>query len=285
LLKQRQPLTMISRIHPTAVIHPKAQLAEDIEVGPYAVIDGGVSIGARTRVGSHVVIDGAVRIGEDNRIFPGVTIGLPPQDVSYAGAESWVEIGDRNQIREFVTIHRATQADAYTRIGNDNFLMAYAHIAHNCQIENEVTIANAVGLGGYVHVGSKAVIGGMTGVHQWVHIGRLAMIGGMSRINRDVPPYLLIEGNPARVRGLNTVGLKRSGIPPESSAFKDLKKAYALLYRSAMPFTKALEHLMQDASEDPLLHLSTFLQEAQQSGRRGVISGRGSKGRSSAADD
>lgn len=276
---------MISRIHPTAVIHPKAQLAEDIEVGPYAVIDGNVSIGARTRVGAHVVIDGAVRIGEDNRIFPGVMIGLPPQDVSYRGAESWVEIGDRNQIREFATIHRPTQAHAFTRIGNDNFLMAYAHIAHNCQIENEVTIANAVGLGGYVHVESKAVIGGMTGVHQWVHIGRLAMIGGMSRINRDVPPYFLIEGNPARVRGLNTVGLKRNGIAPESAAFKELKKAYALLYRSAMPFTKAVEHLMQEASEDPLLHLSSFLQNAQRPGRRGLISGRGQNGPLSAADD
>ncbi|WP_404788258.1 acyl-ACP--UDP-N-acetylglucosamine O-acyltransferase [Altericista sp. CCNU0014] len=275
---------MISRIHPTAVIHPKAQLAEDIEVGPYAVIDASVSIGARTRVGAHVVIDGAVRIGEDNRIFPGATIGLPPQDVSYAGAQSWVEIGDRNQIREFVTVHRPTQVDAVTRIGNDNFLMAYAHIAHNCQIEDEVTIANAVGLGGYVQVGSKAVIGGMTGVHQFSRIGRLAMIGGMSRINRDVPPYLLVEGNPARIRGLNTVGLKRNGIAPESLAFKELKKAYALLYHSAIPFAKALEHLMQEASEDPVRHLSLFLQEAQQSGRRGVISGRGQHGRSSAAD-
>lgn len=266
---------MTGKIHPTAVIHPKAQLAQDIEVGPYSVIGAQVSIGACTRIDAHVVIEGAVRIGADNHIFPGVTIGLAPQDVSYCGAESWVEIGDRNQIREYVTIHRPTQIDALTFIGNDNFLMAYAHVAHNCHIEDSVTIANAVGLGGYVHVETNAVIGGMTGVHQKVRIGRLAMIGGMSRISRDVPPYMLIEGNPARVRGLNVLGLKRSGMGVDSRAFKDLKQAYHLLYGSTVPFAQALEQLTQQASIDPLLHLSQFLQQAQAPSRRGVISGRG----------
>jgi UDP-N-acetylglucosamine acyltransferase len=276
---------MTSQIHPTAVIHPKAQLAQGVEVGPYAVIGDRVSIGPHTRVGAHAVIEGCVQIGEGNHIFPGVTIGLAPQDVSYRGAESWVRIGDRNQIREYVTIHRATQADAVTQIGDDNFLMAYAHVAHNCEIAHNVTIANSVGLGGYVHVESGAVIGGMTGVHQKVHIGRLAMVGGMSRINRDVPPYMLIEGNPARVRGLNSVGLRRNGMPADSAAFKDLKKAYQLLYRSNLPFAKALEQLLQQASGDPLTHLSLFLQQAQQPSRRGVISGRGQNGRVSWGDD
>jgi UDP-N-acetylglucosamine acyltransferase len=272
---------MTSQIHPTAVVHSSAQLAQGVEIGPYAVIGDRVSLGPYTRVDAHAVIEGCVHIGAENHIFPGVTIGLAPQDVSYRGAQSCVRIGDRNQIREYVTIHRPTQADALTQIGDDNFLMAYVHVAHNCHIENGVTIANAVELGGYVHVESNAVIGGLTGVHQKVHIGRLAMIGGMSRINRDVPPYMLIEGNPARVRGLNRIGLKRNGITPDSVAFKDLKNAYQLLYRSDLPFAKALEQLLQQASVDPLEHLSTFLQQAQLSGRRGAISGRCHSGRGS----
>jgi UDP-N-acetylglucosamine acyltransferase len=266
---------MTSRIHPTSVIHPKAELAEGVEIGPYAVIGDRVSIGARTKIGAHAIIDGIVKIGEDNHIFPGVSIGLEPQDVSYRGAASRVVIGDRNRIREYVTIHRPTQAEALTCLGNDNFLMAYAHVAHNCQIEDQVTLANAVELGGYVQVESRSVIGGMTGVHQWVHVGRCAMIGGMSRINRDVPPYLLIEGNPARVRGLNRVGLSRSGIEFHSSAFKELKLAYRLLYGSAMTFAQALETLSRQSAEEPLAYLIRFLQQAQSSGRRGAISGRG----------
>jgi UDP-N-acetylglucosamine acyltransferase len=266
---------MTSRIHPTSVIHPKAELAEGVEVGPYVVIGDRVSIGARTKIGTHAVIDGRVEIGEDNHIFPGAIIGLEPQDVSYKGADSKVVIGDRNRIREYVTIHRPTQAEALTRIGSDNFLMAYAHIAHNCQIEDHVTIANAVELGGHVRVESRAVIGGLTGIHQWVHIGRCAMIGGMSRINRDVPPYLLVEGNPARVRGLNRVGLSRSGIEVGSSAFKELKQAYRLLYSSTLTFGEALETLSRQSVEDPLTYLVQFLQQAQSPGRRGAVSGRG----------
>lgn len=290
---------MANRIHPTAVIHPSATLAEGVEVGPYAVIGDRVTIGARTKIGAHVVIDGAVSLGADNHIFPGVMIGLEPQDVSYDGALSRVVIGDRNRIREYVTIHRPTQAEGLTQIGNDNFLMAYAHVAHNCQIANQVTLANAVELGGYVQVESKAVIGGMTGVHQWVRIGQCAMIGGMSRINRDVPPYLLIEGNPASVRGLNRVGLRRSGITDESAVFQDLKRAYRLLYGpSGLTFAQALEKLRlqateirsdsipvdmtkntpegisQNALETPLANLIQFLQTAQQPGRRGAISSR-----------
>jgi UDP-N-acetylglucosamine acyltransferase len=276
---------MTHQIHPTSVVHPKAELAPGVEIGPYAIIGDRVSLGPGTCVGAHVVIEGCVQIGAENHIFPGVTIGLAPQDVSYRGAESWVKIGDRNQIREYVTIHRPTQADALTQIGNDNFLMAYVHVAHNCHIEHNTTIANAVELGGYVHVESNAVIGGLTGVHQKVHIGRLAMVGGMSRINRDVPPYMLIEGNPARVRGLNRIGLKRNGITADSDAFKELKNAYQLLYRSKLPFAKVLEQLLQQASVDPLAHLITFLQQTQTPGRRGAISGRCHNGRASIDHD
>jgi UDP-N-acetylglucosamine acyltransferase len=266
---------MTSRIHPTSVIHPQAMLAEGVEIGPYVVIGDRVSIGARTKIGAHVVIDGTVEIGEDNHIFPGAIIGSEPQDVSYAGAASKVVIGDRNQIRECVTIHRPTQAEAITRLGNDNFLMAYAHVAHNCQIEDRVTLANAATLGGYVQVESSAVIGGLAGVHQRVHIGRCAMVGAMSCILRDVPPYLLVEGNPARVRGLNRVGLNRNGIETRSAAFQDLKQAYRLLYGSTLTFAQALETLKLQAPEDPIAHLVQFLQQAQSPGRRGAISGRG----------
>lgn len=261
---------MTSRIHPTAIIHPQANLAEGVEVGPYVVIGDCVSVGAHTKIGAHVVLDGWVEIGEANQIFAGAVIGSAPQDVSYQGAISQVIIGDRNQIREYVTIHRPTQADGLTLVGHDNFLMAYAHIAHNCQIEDQVILANAVELGGYVKVESKAVIGGLTGVHQQVQIGRCAMVGGMSRINRDVPPYLLVEGNPARVRGLNRVGLRRSGVEADSAAFKALKRAYKSLYGSSS-FTDALETLSREDTEGPLAHLINFLQQAQQSGRRGAI--------------
>jgi UDP-N-acetylglucosamine acyltransferase len=266
---------MTSRIHPTCVIHPKAEIAEGVEVGPYSVIGDRVSIGARTKIGAHVILDGWVELGEDNQIFPGAAIGLEPQDVSYEGAASRVAIGNRNRIREYVTIHRPTQADGLTSLGNDNFLMAYTHVAHNCQIEDQVTIANTVELGGYVRVESRAVIGGLTGIHQQVQIGRCAMVGGMSRINRDVPPYLLVEGNPARVRGLNRVGLRRSGVETNSSAFKELKQAYRLLYGSAS-FAQALEELSLQSVEAPLSHLVQFLQQTQNPGRRGAIAqGRG----------
>ncbi len=268
-------MTEMTRIHPTAVIHPRAELAPGVQVGPYAIIGDRVKIGADTCIGAHVVIEGSVTIGAENQIFPGVIIGMAPQDVSYQGADSAVEIGDRNQLREYVTIHRATQANAVTRIGSDNFLMAYVHVAHNCEIADEVTIANAVSLGGYTHVAAKAVIGGMVGVHQRVHIGQCAMIGGMSRINRDVPPYFLVEGSPARVRGLNVVGLRRHGIVPSSRAFMLLKQAYRSLYQSEQPFAAALLALGTVAHEEPLQTLYDFLQQSQSPGRRGAVSGRG----------
>ncbi len=275
---------MVSRIHPTAIIHPKAELADGVQVGPGTVIGDRVSIGAGTEIGAHVVLEGWVEIGENNRIFPGAVIGTEPQDLSYRGDVSKVLIGDRNQIREYVTIHRPTQADALTSIGSDNFLMAYAHVAHNCQIEDQVIIANAVELGGYVRVESRAVIGGLTGVHQLVQIGRCAMVGGMSRISRDVPPYLLVEGSPARVRGLNRVGLRRSGIEASSSAFTELKQAYRLLY-GPVPFAQGLTQLSLQTAEEPLAYLVQFLLQAQSNGRRGTISQSRSSGSAPLSDE
>ena len=259
-------------IHPTAVIHANAELHPTVQVGAYAVIGDKVKIGAGTVIGTHAIVEGPTIIGEGNEIFPGAAIGLEPQDLKYDGSPSWVRIGDRNKIREYVTINRATSAGEATVIGNHNLLMAYVHVAHNCQIEDSVVIANSVSLAGHVHIESKAVIGGVLGIHQFVHIGSLAMVGGMSRIDRDVPPYMLVEGNPSRVRSLNLVGLKRAGITAAELA--SLKKAFRLLYRSEFTLKSALEELELLPNNPNLQHLHHFLQMSQLPGRRGPIAGK-----------
>jgi UDP-N-acetylglucosamine acyltransferase len=263
---------MTQLIHPTAVIHPDAQLHPTVRVGPYAAIGEQVKIGPETIIGPHVVLEGPTEIGARNHIFPGAAIGLEPQDLKYQGAPSWVKIGDGNRIREYATINRATGAGEATIIGNDNLLMAYVHVAHNCQIEDLVVIANGVSLAGHVRIESRATIGGILGVHQFVRIGRLAMVGGMSRIDRDVPPYMLVEGNPARVRSLNLVGLKRSGFDSEELAY--MKKAFRLLYRSELTFQRAIEQLNLLPESQHLQHLQQFLQLSQHPGRRGLIPGK-----------
>jgi UDP-N-acetylglucosamine acyltransferase len=263
---------LVTLIHPTAFIHPGAQLHPTVEIGAYAVIGNKVKVGPETTIGAHVVLEGPTEIGARNKIFPGAVIGLEPQDLKYEGAPSWVRIGDNNQIREYVTINRATGAGEATLIGNNNLLMAYVHVAHNCLIENSVVIANAVALAGHVHIESKAVIGGVLGIHQFVHIGRMAMVGGMSRIDRDVPPYMLVEGNPARVRSLNQVGLKRAGLT--AAQIGQLKKAFRTLYRSEQTFSQALEHLELLPDNEHIQHLRQFLQQSQLKGRRGSIPGR-----------
>ena len=263
---------MSALIHPTAVIHPDAQLNPTVRVAPYAVIGAGVKIGAHTNIGSHVVIEGLTEIGEHNSIFPGAAIGLEPQDLKYKGAASWVKIGDRNRIREYVTINRATEEGEATVIGNDNLLMAYAHVAHNCIIDNEVIIANNVAMAGHVQIESMAVISGVLGIHQFVHIGRMAMVGGMSRISRDVPPYMLVEGNPAKVRSLNLVGLKRRGFT--SSDFRQLKKAFRILYSDNLALTEAIEQLELFSDNEHIRYLVNFLKMSVLQGRRGLIPGK-----------
>ncbi len=256
-------------IHHTAVVHPAAQIHPTVKVGPYAVIGERVSVGAYTQIGPHVVIDGWTEIGERNQIFAGAAIGLEPQDLKYSGAESLVSIGDGNLIREYVTINRATHAGEATRIGNSNLLMAYVHIAHNCVLEDHIVITNSVALAGHVQIESRARLGGILGVHQFVRIGRLAMVGGMSRIDRDVPPFMLVEGNPSRIRSLNRVGLERAGVAPTL-----LKKAFRLLYRSGLPLSQALAELTTWGADSQITHLMKFLEESQMSGRRGPIPGR-----------
>ena len=190
-------------IHPSAVVHPKAELGKGVIVGAGAVIGPDVKIGTKTVIGPNVVLDGNLKIGSCNKIFPGACIGLEPQDLKYKGAPTEVVIGDNNTLRECVTVNRATNDGEQTRIGNSSLLMAYTHIAHGCDIGNEVVISNSVQVAGEVVIEDKAVIGGSLGIHQFVHIGSLAMVGGMTRVDRDVPPYCLVEGHPGRVRGLN----------------------------------------------------------------------------------
>lgn len=263
-------------IHPTAVIHPGAELHPTVQVGAYAVIGERVKVGPGTVIGAHVVLEGPTEIGARNQIFPGAAIGLEPQDLKYDGSKSQVKIGDENRIREYVTVNRATRAGETTLIGNGNLLMAYVHVAHNCVIEDSVVIANAVALAGHVHIESRATIGGVLGIHQFVHIGSLAMVGGMSRIDRDVPPYMLVEGNPARVRSLNLVGLKRAGMAEahQLQVLQTLKKAFRILYRSGLPLNQAIEQLDLLPDNEYIQHLRRFLQLSQMEKRRGLIPGK-----------
>ena len=263
---------MNTLIHPTAAIHADAQLHPTVQVGPYAVIGEKVKIGAQTTIGAHAIIEGLTDIGHSNRIFPGAVIGLEPQDLKYQGADSWVKIGDNNIIREYVTINRATGEQEATVIGCNNLLMAYVHVAHNCVIEDNVIIANNVALAGHIHIEAQATISGMLGIHQFVHIGRMSMVGGMSRINRDVPPYMLVEGNPAYVRSLNLVGLRRKGLA--ATEVSQLKKAFRILY-SGVSLDEALEQLDLLADSQHLQHLRQFIQRSiTQAGRRGLTPGR-----------
>jgi UDP-N-acetylglucosamine acyltransferase len=259
-------------IHPTAVIHTGAEIDPTVKIGPYAVIGDRVKIGADTSIGAHAIIEGPTEIGVGNQIFPGAAIGLDSQDLKYDGGDTWVKIGDYNRIREYVTINRATGDGEATVIGNNNLLMAYVHVAHNCVLEDEVKVANATSLAGDVYIESGAVISGVLGIHQFVRIGRLAMVAGMTRIQRDVPPYTIVEGNPARVRSLNLVGMKRSNF--SSAELNALKEAYRIIYNSSHTLQEALENLESSAATDQVKHLCKFLQASSQAPRRGPIPGR-----------
>jgi UDP-N-acetylglucosamine acyltransferase len=259
-------------IHPTAVVHDGARLHPTVRVGAYAVIGEKVSIGAGTTIGPHAVIDGWTEIGERNQIFPGAAIGLEPQDLKYDGSLTLVRIGTGNLIREYVTINRATRQGEATILGNGNLLMAYSHVGHNCVLEDNVIIANSVALAGHVHIESTARLSGVLGVHQFVHIGRLAMVGGMTRIDRDVPPFMLVEGNPSRVRSLNHVGIRRAGLADDKghNSYQMLKKAFRILYRSGLTLEAALTQLEQ-LDDAAVAHLRQFLDTSREKGRRGVI--------------
>ena len=234
-------------IHPTAVIDPAAELAEDVSVGPYSVIEAKVTVGAGTDIGPHVVIKGSTRIGCQNRVFQFASIGEEPQDKKYAGEPTSLEIGDRNTIREFVTINRGTaQDDGVTRLGDDNWIMAYVHIAHDCRIGNETIFANNASLAGHVSVGDYAILGGFTLVHQFCQIGAYSLTAFGSGISKDVPPFVTVGGTPAKAHGLNMEGLRRRGFPEESR--KALRRAYRTLYRESLSLQDALAALREQAA-------------------------------------
>ena len=199
-------------VHPNAFVDPSAELYDGVSISGGAIIGPNVVIDSGTQIGPNAVIEGKTRIGKNNKIFPNVFIGLEPQDLKYKGASSEVIIGDNNTFRECVTINKATDEGEKTIIGNNNLLMAYTHIGHNCEIGNGIVLSNSVQVAGHVKVEDNAIIGGCLGIHQFVHVGYLAMIGGMTRVDRDVPPFCLAEGHPGRLRGLNRVGIKRSGL-------------------------------------------------------------------------
>lgn len=231
-------------IHPSAIVHPKAKLAEDVEIGPFSIIGENVEIGAGTKIMSSVVIDGWTTIGCRNRIYPGVTIGMAPQDNGYKGERAFVRIGDDNEIREYVTIHRAANEDGITTVGSGNLLMAYVHVAHNCTVGNQVTMANYAGMAGHSSIGDQAVIGGLVGIHQFARIGRLCMIGGLAKINKDIPPFTICDGNPARIFGINFRGMSRRGINAEER--QHMKKAIRLLCGSGLTVSQAVETITKD---------------------------------------
>ena len=259
---------MASLIADTACVDPRAEVADDVEIGPYCVIGPDAKIGRGTRLIGHVCVLGVTTIGEHNLISPFAVIGGDPQDVSYHGAPTRVEVGDHNIIREGVTINRGTEKeDGLTRIGSHNFLMATSHVAHDCKLGDHVTIANGSMLAGHCHVDSYASISGGVAVHHFTSIGSYSFIGGQSRIYHDVPPYMLVDGNPSRVRCINVVGLKRNGINAEG--IESLHEAHRLIYRAKMSAKHAAEILESHGHLTPeVRNLLAFIQ-AQQEGKHG----------------
>lgn len=267
-MQQRTPVgTTTFDVHPTAQIHPEAQLDKSVRVGPYSVIGPHVVIGPNTRIASHVVIDGWTRIGADNEIFPGAVIGTAPQDIRYRGEESHVRIGDRNVIREYVTINRANNSMGVTVVGNDNLFMANSHVAHNCVLGNGIIMTNYVGLAGHVEVEDFVVLGGYAGVHQFVRVGTMAMVGGSAKVIKDIPPYSIVDGQPARIYEINSIGLKRRGI--KSNVRAALRQAFRLLTRSGLNLPDALEAIQRQVPASPEIdHLISFM---GQKSRMGVL--------------
>ncbi|MGY0662885.1 acyl-ACP--UDP-N-acetylglucosamine O-acyltransferase [Bordetella bronchiseptica] len=262
---------MSGNIHPTAVVDPAAQIDSSVVIGPYSVVGPGVSIAAGTEVGAHCVLDGVTSIGRDNRLYRFCSIGGMPQDKKYSGEPTRLVIGDRNTVREFTTFNTGTVQDGgVTSIGDDNWIMAYVHIAHDCHIGNNTILANSVQLGGHVQVGDWAIVGGLTGVHQFAKIGAHSMTGGNSSLMQDAPPFVLAAGNPCRPVGVNVEGLKRRGF--SAAAISALRDAYKSIYRRGLSLDEARAELRarQQAEPDVAEHLQTMLDFLDAS-TRGII--------------
>jgi len=254
-------------IHPTALVDSKAEIDDDVEIGPYCVIEKGVSVSEGSRIGPHVIIREGTEIGKGCQIFQFASIGEAPQFLGYKGEKTSLQIGHHNIIREFATLHRGTvKGGGKTVIGNDNFFMAYSHVAHDCQIGNQVVMANGATLGGHILIEDYAIIGGLAAVHQFCRIGTHAILSGLTGVSQDVPPYMMAAGSRARLYGLNTVGLKRHQFTEQT--IRALKKAYRIIFRSGLTLEKAVKAVKED---DIFLikevrHLLDFIQHS----KRGV---------------
>lgn len=247
-------------IDATAIINPTAKLANSVEVGPYAIIEADVEIGAGSKIGAHAVIKCFTKLGQGNRVFENAVLGGEPQDVKFKGERTDLVIGDDNMIREFCTFHRASGAGQSTRIGSRNFFMVGVHIAHNCEIGDDNIFANGAALAGHITVEDHVFLSNNVGVHQFVRMGRYAMVGGKSKIVQDALPFFITDGNPPRVRGLNSVGLRRAGFSPETK--HALKQAYRLLFSRSMPLEERLL-AMEKTEEESVLHLVNFIRLSQ----------------------
>ena len=253
-------------IHKTAIVHRKAQLGGDVEVGPYTIIGENVKIGRGTRIGPHVVIQGWTEIGEENRIFQFASIGTDPQHTKYRGEQTRLKIGNRNIIREFVTMNLGTEGgQGITTMGDDNFFMAYSHLAHDCEVGNNTLFANSATLAGHVIVEDFAIIGGLVAIHQFVRVGTLAMIGGGSMVSQDIPPYTLAVGDRARLYGLNLIGLRRHGF--SNKTIVELKRAFKIVFHSQLKLSEAVKKVRESLGDIP--EVKNFI-DFIESSKRGI---------------
>ena len=260
------------KVHPNAFVDPKAELHDGVIIAQGAIVGPDVTIGKGTEIGTNVVISGRTQIGINNKVFPSVFIGLDPQDLKYKGAPTEVIIGDNNTFRECVTINKATNEGEKTIIGNNNLLMAYSHIGHNCELGNRIVLSNSVQVAGHVKIEDKAIVGGCLGIHQFVHIGYLAMIGGMTRVDRDVPPFCLAEGHPGRLRGLNRIGIKRSGLMDNKDFdLKLLQSTWNALFKSNNVMSEALDIARKSKLDISSKKLCDFLENSISKERRGPM--------------
>ncbi|NQT29928.1 MAG: acyl-ACP--UDP-N-acetylglucosamine O-acyltransferase [Candidatus Saganbacteria bacterium] len=253
-------------IHPTATVDRTAKLGKKVEIGAHVVIGPEVEIGDKTKIGPHSVIARWTKIGKENDIHQGVSIGVPPQDLKYKGEKGQIIIGDKNIIREFVTIHLPSGEGNKTILGNENYIMVHAHIPHNCKIGNQVVIGGYVGLAGYTEIGDQVIIGGLAGIHQFVRIGRLTMVGAQSKVLKDVPPFMLVDGNPAQLRGINSIGLQRRGV--SSDSISEIRKAFKIIYESGNTTKEAALEIKKRLR--PLPEIEEILAFLKSESKRGI---------------
>jgi UDP-N-acetylglucosamine acyltransferase len=258
----------LTTIHPTAIVDPKAELGEGVEIGPYSIVESDVIIGNNCKIQSHVFIDSGTRLGEGIKISKGAVLGTAPQDLKYKGEKTYLEVGDGTNIREFATLNRGTDHSYKTVVGKNCFLMAYSHIAHDCIIRNNVIIANAVNMAGHVEIDDFAGIGGLSAIHQFVKIGQYCFVGGGLRVQKDVPPYVLAMGEPMQYGGVNHVGLSRRGFSPE--VLLEIKRAYKIYYFRNLTKKDAMEQIRKELK--PLPEIEVILQFLERS-ERGIIKG------------